>query len=66
MSDRRLLKVGDVADILNVSTRQVWRLRDSGKIPKPLNIGRCCLRWDADDLNRWIEERIQKQREKGL
>ena len=36
----RLMDIGEVAGVLKLSTRAVWRLRDSGDLPSPVRIGR--------------------------
>ena len=56
MPDGRLLMaVSELADTLNVSVRQCWRMRDSGELPQPLQIGgRKCLRWRRDEILAWL------------
>ena len=49
-----LLNVTDVANRLRLSTRQVWKLADSGHMPKPVRIGRS-VRWRASDIDAWVE-----------
>jgi excisionase family DNA binding protein len=49
-----MMTVGEVADALGISTRQVWRLRCKGDIPEPVNIGRS-VRWRRSDVLRWID-----------
>lgn len=48
-----LLKIGDVARLLQMGERSVWRLRDGGGMPPPLRIGRA-LRWRRDEIEAWI------------
>lgn len=50
-----LIPVREVARIMNVSTRSVWRLLSAGKLPRPLRIGGA-VRWRRDDLERWIAD----------
>jgi excisionase family DNA binding protein len=50
-----LLEVAQVAELLNCSQRQVYRLSDAGKMPRPVRLGRL-IRWDRDSLMRWIAE----------
>jgi excisionase family DNA binding protein len=38
---RKLLTVQEVADVLNVSTRMVWRLIAETELEK-VSVGRCC------------------------
>jgi excisionase family DNA binding protein len=49
-----LLSTKEVADLLDCSIKTVYRLRDAGRIPAPLHIGRD-LRWRLDRLQTWID-----------
>ncbi len=53
LSDVRLLTVRDVAALAQVSTRQIWRLRDTGKLPMPVRVG-SQIRWRRSDILEWI------------
>lgn len=50
----KLLTLSDVAKILCVSERTVRRLRDAGKLPRPIKIGRQ-LRWRSGDIERYLK-----------
>ena len=50
-----LLSVADVARMLSVSVRHVWRLRDSGNLPAPIYLGRT-VRWRKAALEAWLSE----------
>ena len=50
-----LLSVADVARMLSVSVRYVWRLRDSGNLPAPIYLGRT-VRWRKAALESWLSE----------
>ncbi|HED53176.1 MAG TPA: DNA-binding protein [Phycisphaerales bacterium] len=50
-----LLTVGDVAERLSCSTRTVYRLSDSGQMPRPIRLG-ALVRWDGAVIDRWIAE----------
>ena len=56
-----LLDVGQVAGLLQCSTVHVYRLRDAGKLPRPIKIGRL-LRWRRDDLLDWLQAGCPPQR----
>jgi excisionase family DNA binding protein len=56
----QMIGCGDVAGILGVSRRTVWRLVSSHEIPEPLRFGRS-VRWRVADIERWIEERASRQ-----
>ena len=49
----RLLRVEQVADVLGISKRTVWRLVSAKQLPQPLAIGRC-KRWKHGDVEQFI------------
>ena len=49
----RLLDVQAVAELLDCSPRHVYRLADSGRMPKPVKIG-SLVRWSRVSLESWI------------
>lgn len=56
-----LLDVRQVADLLGISTRTVWRLAATGDIPAPIRIGERIVRWRAADLEHHLG-RLRPQR----
>jgi len=49
----KLLNVQAVAEMLGVSTRTVYRLSDSGRMPAPLKLG-ALVRWSKTAIEQWI------------
>lgn len=49
-----LLKVGEVAGLLGCSGRQVYRLADGGKMPRPVKLGGS-VRWRRREVQDWID-----------
>jgi excisionase family DNA binding protein len=52
----KLLDVQAVAEVLGCSTRHVYRLADSGKMPRPVKLG-ALVRWRATgpgSLGEWV------------
>lgn len=45
--------VGDIATLLKASNRHVRRLADSGRMPRPLHIGRL-VRWRIAEVDEWL------------
>lgn len=45
--------VNDVAMLLKASSRHVRRLADSGRMPRPVHIGRL-VRWPRADVDEWL------------
>ena len=43
-----------VAKMLNVSARHVSSLQVTGRMPKPIRIGRV-VRWSHDEIKAWVE-----------
>jgi len=48
-----LLSAAQLAKELSISTRTISRLASSGKLPKPIAIGRS-VRWRRDDIVSWL------------
>lgn len=53
--EKRLLGVDDVAAMLGVSSRHVYRLADGGRMPRPVKLGGA-VRWDRKAIETWIAE----------
>jgi excisionase family DNA binding protein len=51
---RRLGDVKAVAAKCACSVRHIYRMADSGRMPRPIKLG-SLVRWDLDELDRWIE-----------
>jgi excisionase family DNA binding protein len=49
-----LLTADEVAAMLGVSERTLWRLLSAGKVPKPVRFGRN-TRWRVDEVKEWID-----------
>lgn len=49
-----LIPADEVATMLGVSERTLWRLLSAGKLPEPVRIGRN-TRWRAAEVRDWIE-----------
>jgi excisionase family DNA binding protein len=49
-----LLTADEVATMLNVSERTLWRLLSAGKVPQPVRFGRS-TRWKAAEVTAWID-----------
>ena len=48
-----LVKVGDVARMLSITERTVWRLTKEGQFPAPVHIGGS-TRWRTEDLLEYV------------
>jgi len=43
-----------LAQMMGVSMRQIWRLNSSGKLPKPIHLGGS-VRWNRGEILNWFE-----------
>jgi excisionase family DNA binding protein len=50
-----LIPAADVAHLLRVSTRTVWRLVEAGHLPEPVRFNRKLVRWRASDIRKFLE-----------
>jgi excisionase family DNA binding protein len=48
-----LLTVHDVARVLNCSARTVYRLADSGRMPRPVKLN-ALVRWRREIIEQWV------------
>jgi excisionase family DNA binding protein len=48
-----LLSVQQLAQRLNCSTRHIYRLVDSGRLPRPLRLG-ALVRWPQVVIEHWV------------
>lgn len=44
----------ELAAMVNVSLRQVWRLNSAGKLPRPIRLGGS-VRWNRQEIMDWFE-----------
>lgn len=51
---RPVLDASDVADLLRVSVRTVWRLTRTPGFPKPVKLGERLTRWRAEELAAYL------------
>jgi excisionase family DNA binding protein len=56
-----LFSVRHVAELLGISTRQVYRLSDAGKMPRPIKLGGM-VRWLKSELDEWLIDRCRPVR----
>ena len=50
-----MLTVHDVARMLNCSSRTVYRLTDTGRMPRPVKLG-ALIRWPLETIKKWIAD----------
>jgi excisionase family DNA binding protein len=50
-----LLSPADVAGMLRVSLRTLWRMAQAGILPRPVRFSRKLVRWLASDIQAWAD-----------
>ena len=50
-----LIPAAEVAHLLNISKRTLWRLLSAGKLPAPVRLGNA-VRWRRDEIEQWISQ----------
>jgi len=50
-----LLPVGQVARLLGISSRTVWRRLSAGEMVEPVRIG-ASVRWRRRDIDEWVDQ----------
>lgn len=71
-----LVNAGGAAQLCGVSENTWWKMKDSGRCPAPVRVGRLC-KWRVDELRKWIAqgcppvnrayaEQCRREREKEL
>ncbi len=61
---KRLIIVDEVAVILSVSPRQVYRMADADLMPRPMKLGGS-NRWDLQVIEEWISRGCPPMNSKG-
>jgi excisionase family DNA binding protein len=59
-----LLDVRAVARMLDCSWRHIYRMADSGRLPRPIRLG-SLVRWRKSDLDQWLPEGCPSVRKGG-
>ena len=50
-----MLTVDDLAGILSVGRRTIWRWATEGRIPNPIKISERCIRWKASEIQEYLD-----------
>lgn len=55
VSNRRLINIKELAEMIGVSTKTVYRWRDQGRIPPGKQLSDQTIRWDIRTIEAWFE-----------
>lgn len=54
-SEPLLITAAELARLLKISTRTLWRLQSAGRLPEPVRFGGA-VRWRLEEVRNWIAE----------
>ncbi len=57
-TDVAVINVREVAELLGVSARTVWRMSQRGEIPAPIRLGDRVVRWRLSDLREHLDRKV--------
>lgn len=55
LDDVTLVTARQVADLLRVHVRSVWRMSHAGQIPRPIRLAERVVRWRLADLKAYLD-----------
>ena len=59
----RILKAKQVAEEINVSVPQVYKLVSIGRFPKPIKLGERGSGWLTTEIDAWLQSRVDARDE---
>ena len=62
----RILKVKQVAEEINVSVPQVYKLVSLGRFPKPIKLGERGSGWLTSEIDAWLQSRVDERDEEAV
>lgn len=55
----KIIRLPQVIELTTYKRSSIYRLMDEGKFPKPIKIGARAVAWLEEDINQWLESKIQ-------
>ncbi|HKQ47605.1 MAG TPA: helix-turn-helix domain-containing protein [Phycisphaerae bacterium] len=52
-SQRLAITADEVAELLGISRAHLWKLHSSGRLPRPIRLGRA-VRWSVSEIQAWL------------
>ena len=62
----RILKVKQVAEEINVSVPQVYKLVSLGRFPKPIKLGERGSGWLTSEIDDWLQSKVDARDEEAI
>ncbi len=55
-NENKLLRIGQVLDIVGVKKSTWYELIKQGKAPKPMRLSHKWSAWDAEEIDNWVSQ----------
>ena len=62
----KVLKAKQVAEEINVSVPQVYKLVGLGRFPKPIKLGERGSGWLTSEIDDWLQSRVDARDEEAI
>lgn len=62
LSDVAAINVQELAKLLGVNPRTIWRLAQRGDIPAPIRLGDRIVRWRLSDIREYLDSKTASPR----
>ena len=59
----KLLKAKQVAEYVNVSKSQIYKLVQQGRLPKPIKLGERGSAWLVSEIDAWLQSKVDARDE---
>ena len=56
-TDVAVINVREVAELLGVNVRTIWRMAQRGELPAPIRLGHRVIRWRLSDLREHLDRK---------
>ena len=60
---KKLFKANEVAEYVNVSKSQIYKLVQQGRLPKPIKLGERGSGWLITEIDAWLQSRVDARDE---
>ena len=61
----KVLKVKQVAEEINVSVQQIYKLVSKGTFPKPIKLGERGSGWVTSEVDAWLQSKVDARDEEA-
>ena len=62
---KKIYKASEVAEYVNVSKSQIYKLVQQGRLPKPIKLGERGSGWLITEIDAWLQSRVDARDEEA-